>query len=224
MKLEIWLKQGKEKIILPFLPDAYEIQSPQHNETLVTANGTEISLIGKGGLRTISWSSWFPKGKPDYVSRKYTGKPMSYIRKMGKMKGKIVELMISGIINCQVTIENLTYGQNDGTGDIYYNIELKEYRKPKVKKSTKKGTKEEVSKTNNKVKKPVTTTKTKTVKSQTYVVKKGDTLTGIAKKLTGTSANWKAIYNANKKVIGSNPNKIYPGQKLVIKYDKSKME
>lgn len=217
MKLEIWLKQGKEKIKLPFLPDSYEIQVPQNNETLVTANGTEITLIGKGGLRTISWSSWFPKGKPNYiVTPSYTGKPMSYIRKLGKMKGKIVELMISGIINCQTTIESLTYGQNDGTGDIYYSIELREYRGVETKSKEKK-TKEVVSKNDSKVKKPATKTNTKEVKSQTYTVKKGDTLTGIAKKLTGTSSNWKAIYNTNKKVIGSNPNKIYPGQKLVIK-------
>ena len=215
--MEIWLKQGTEKITLPFLPNSYEIQSPQNNETLVTANGTEITLIGKRGLRTISWSSWFPKGKPDYVVGSYTGKPMSYMNKLGKMKGKIVDFMISGIANYQVTIENLTYGQDDGTGDIYYNIELKEYGGAEVEKTAKKQKKETVNKTSSKVKKPATTTKTKEVKSQTYIVKKGDTLTGIAKKLTGTSANWKAIYNANKKVIGSNPNKIYPGQKLVIK-------
>ena len=215
--MEIWLKKGKEKVKLPFLPDSYEIQSPQNNETLVTANGTEITLIGKRGLRTISWSSWFPKGKPNYiVSSSYTGKPMSYIRKLGKMKGEIVKLMITGVINCQATIESLTYGQNDGTGDIYYTIELREYKSPETKNKSKK-TQEVVDKKSNKAKKPATKTSTKDVKNQTYIVKKGDTLTGIAKKLTGTSANWKAIYNTNKKTIGSNPNKLYVGQKLVIK-------
>ena len=50
-----------------------------------------------------------------------------------------------------------------------------------------------------------------------YVVKKGDTLQKIAKKKTGSSSNWRAIYNQNKKVIGNNPNKLKIGQKLVIK-------
>lgn len=36
------------------------------------------------------------------------------------------------------------------------------------------------------------------------------------KNLTGSSANWRAIYNQNKGVIGGNPNLIYPGQNLVI--------
>lgn len=50
--------------------------------------------------------------------------------------------------------------------------------------------------------------------SRTYTVQKGDTLSGIAKKL-GIS-NWNTLYNNNKDVIGSNPNLIKPGQ--VLKY------
>lgn len=47
----------------------------------------------------------------------------------------------------------------------------------------------------------------------TYVIKKGDTLSSIAIK-HGTT--WQKIYEKNKKVIGSNPNKIHPGQILKI--------
>lgn len=46
-----------------------------------------------------------------------------------------------------------------------------------------------------------------------YIVKKGDTLTKIAKKYNTT---WKKIYEKNKKTIGSNPNLIKVGMKLVI--------
>lgn len=47
-----------------------------------------------------------------------------------------------------------------------------------------------------------------------YTVKSGDTLSGIAKKYNTT---WQKIYNDNKSIIGSNPNKIYKGQILKIK-------
>ena len=50
--------------------------------------------------------------------------------------------------------------------------------------------------------------------SRTYIVKSGDTLSGIASKY-GTT--WQKIYNDNKSVIGSNPNLIKPGQVLTIK-------
>lgn len=47
----------------------------------------------------------------------------------------------------------------------------------------------------------------------TYVVKKGDTLSSIARKY---NTNWKNIYDKNKNIIGNNPNKIYPGMTLKI--------
>ena len=45
----------------------------------------------------------------------------------------------------------------------------------------------------------------------TYIVKSGDTLSGIAKKYNTT---WQEIYEKNKSVIGDNPNLIKPGQVL----------
>ena len=49
--------------------------------------------------------------------------------------------------------------------------------------------------------------------NKTYTVKKGDTLSSIAKKY---NISWKELYNKNKDIIGNNPNKIYVGQILKI--------
>jgi nucleoid-associated protein YgaU len=51
------------------------------------------------------------------------------------------------------------------------------------------------------------------VKKKTYTVVKGDYLVKIARKYETT---WQKLYEANKSVIGSNPNLIYPGQVLTI--------
>ena len=48
--------------------------------------------------------------------------------------------------------------------------------------------------------------------ASSYTVQSGDNLTVIAKKLG--IADWKTLYEKNKGVIGSNPNKILPGQVL----------
>jgi len=48
-----------------------------------------------------------------------------------------------------------------------------------------------------------------------YVVEKGDTLQAISDKFYGTTRKWKKIYEANKDVL-EGPDKIKPGQKLVI--------
>ena len=52
--------------------------------------------------------------------------------------------------------------------------------------------------------------------AKTYTVVRGDCLWNIAKKFYGSGAKYTVIYNANKGVIGGNPNLIYPGQVLTI--------
>ena len=53
---------------------------------------------------------------------------------------------------------------------------------------------------------------------KTYKVKKGDCLWKIAGKVYGNPFKWGRIYRANKSKI-KNPNRIYPGQVLVIPWD-----
>ena len=54
---------------------------------------------------------------------------------------------------------------------------------------------------------------TPTPPKRVYTVVRGDNLTKIGRKF---KVSWRTIYNKNRKVIGNNPNLIYPGQKLVI--------
>ena len=51
---------------------------------------------------------------------------------------------------------------------------------------------------------------------KTYTVKAGDTLLNIAKKFYGEDADYQKIYDANKDLIGSDPNMIKVGQELTI--------
>lgn len=50
----------------------------------------------------------------------------------------------------------------------------------------------------------------------TYTVKKGDNLWTLARKFYGSGADYTKIYEANRDVIGGNPNLIYPGQTFTI--------
>jgi nucleoid-associated protein YgaU len=52
--------------------------------------------------------------------------------------------------------------------------------------------------------------------TQTHTVVPGDTLSKIAQKAYGDPSQWNKIYQANKAIIGPNPNLIKAGQKLVI--------
>lgn len=53
------------------------------------------------------------------------------------------------------------------------------------------------------------------VSGRTYVVQSGDTLSKIAIR-EHVSGGWRTLYSANKKVVGSNPNFILPGQRLSL--------
>ena len=55
-------------------------------------------------------------------------------------------------------------------------------------------------------------------KAEIYEIVSGDTLGGIAKRYYGSGSKYMKIFEANKDII-SDPNKIYPGQKIRIPLD-----
>jgi nucleoid-associated protein YgaU len=57
-----------------------------------------------------------------------------------------------------------------------------------------------------------------TEKVEYYVIKSGDTLSGIAAKYNGKGSQYPRIFEANRAVI-KNPDLTYPGQKIRIPMD-----
>ena len=55
-------------------------------------------------------------------------------------------------------------------------------------------------------------------KAEIYEIVSGDTLGGIAKRYYGKASKYMTIFEANRDII-SDPNKIYPGQKIRIPLD-----
>lgn len=209
--MEFWLKKSNsDKIMLPVNPESFAF-TEKHNNTSVNVNSIgEVNLLGKRDLKTGTISSHFPKRDRNYANNSGRQAPYTYINKLlsWKSSGKPVQLIITGTkINFQVTIETLKYGEQDGTGDVYYDLTLKEYRAVEIKKTKLKKTKK---KKTTKKKRPAAKKKTKT-----YTVKSGDCLWNIAKRFYGNGAQYTKIYNANRGKI-KNPNLIYPGQVLTI--------
>lgn len=213
--MEFWLKKSNsDKIMLPVNPESFAF-TEKHNNTSVNVNSIgEVNLLGKRDLKTGTISSHFPKRDRNYANNSGRQAPYTYINKLlsWKSSGKPVQLIITGTkINFQVTIETLKYGEQDGTGDVYYDLTLKEYRAVEIKKTKLKETKKKkTTKKKSKPKRPAAKKKTKT-----YTVKSGDCLWNIAKRFYGNGAQYTKIYNANRGKI-KNPNLIYPGQVLTI--------
>ncbi len=130
--MEIWLK-GSRRIRIPVLPAEYTVQSTQNNTTVNVIGLGGVVLKGMSGLRSISFSSFFPKRyDADYCQTTALRSPKSYVEAIEKMKrAGTVKLIITGTqINFRCTIESFEWGENDGTGDISYTLTLQEYRAP----------------------------------------------------------------------------------------------
>jgi nucleoid-associated protein YgaU len=52
-----------------------------------------------------------------------------------------------------------------------------------------------------------------------YTVQKGDSLSKIAQQHYGDANKWRQLHEANREVVGSDPDKIYPGQQIRIPED-----
>jgi nucleoid-associated protein YgaU len=207
--MEIWLSQGSDKIRLPVNPETLSISSPFGTETIEIDGLGEINLVKFRGVKEITFDSFFPKTyNPSYCLYKSFPSPESCINLIEKWRNsrKPIRLTITETkINLLMDIPDFTYEHRAGNyGDIFFSITLTEHKDIVIKKVT---TKASSKKSRPKSTKP---------KPKTYTVKKGDCLWKIAKKYYGTGTKWPTIYKSNKKVIGKNPNLIYPGQKLVI--------
>lgn len=213
--MEVWLK-GSKKIRLPVLPPEYSISSSQNNTTVNIIGLGDVTLKGKRGLRSISFSSFFPmRYDSSYCEIRNIKSPKAYVDIIEKMKrAGTVKLIITGTpINFRCTIESFTWGENDGTGDINYTLSLKEYRAPSASESS---VVQMTDSSDSSSSQASGETRTEQTAAQgTYTVKKGDCLSAIARSQLGTT-DWHALYEQNKGVIGSNPNQIQIGMVLTL--------
>lgn len=212
--MEFWLqKDNDSKFRLPVNPSQFTVTVANKNTVVNVIQLGDINLLGKTGLRDISLSSFFPARVYNFSAIKEEKDPKDYVNRIEKWRnaGEPIRVIITGVLNMECSIESFTYGEQDATGDIYYTIALKEYRKIKIKTVT--GSNSGTAST--------ATASTRTTKNpssssgSTYTVKSGDSLWKIAKQFYGNGAEYNKIYEANKDKI-SNPDVIFVGQVLTI--------
>ena len=196
--MEMYLKKDDKDIFrFPILPSAINVQDYAiTNDSNITGLG-DVTVFGGKGLRTIEISSFFPNPKKKYYFVSYTDYPKQYdcVNKIKKWmdKGEVLRFIVTGTeINFQVRITDFEYSEQDGTRDVYFTINLKEYRKIKISSTT-----PNKKKTDNKTRTDTKETSSKT-KQKTYTVKSGDTLYDIAKKHYGKGSDYKKIIEKNK--------------------------
>ena len=209
--MEFWIKQNEGgELQLPVKPADFNVTVAHRNTVVNVIQLGDINLLGKTGLREVSLSSFFPDRAYNFSINSASKEPIECVNQIEKWRnsGKPVRVIITDVLNMEATIESFTWGERDGTGDIYYTMALKEYKKIKNKKST--ATISAVPETTRETKDPDSNAGT------TYTVKEGDSLWAISKKYYGDGSQYTKIYEANKDKI-RDPNLIHKGVVLQIK-------
>jgi LysM repeat protein len=221
--LQFWLSYNNnaERLRLPVNPETIKISSGhQYNDVNIVTLG-EFTVIGKHKLTDISFSSFFPR---DYDASycEYESLPDPYdtcFNVIGRWKesGNPIRITITGTpINYACTIRKFDFEEKFGSpGDVYYDLQLKEYAFVHVKKvqdvPTASGA--PAAKLSAKPQRPNTR-----VAPTSYTVKAGDNLTKISLRLRaqGVTVSVDQLYQLNKGIIGKNRNLIKPGQVLKL--------
>ena len=208
MLTEIWFKTKDKAIRLPVIDANYDTER-------VMKLG-DIAIFNGNGLAQLSFSSFFPNHEYSFNAYSDIPKPydLAHIFKEWKNKGTVVRVILTGTdINQEMYITNYSYGEKDGTGDVYYNMDLIEYRPITIPVFS------NVINTENSSRPPETNDKNSSSNQQkTHKVKKGDCLWDIAQKYYGKGSLYPKIKEANKSKYPSlaKNNIIYVNWELII--------
>lgn len=220
---DVYLK----KCLLPVTPKKLQIKINNANKTVTLIDEGQINLLKKAELTDIEFECEIPQVKYPYAVYKSGFKGAKYFLDYFedlKTKQKPFQFIVSRTLpngkvlfstNIKVSMEDYRLTEEAKNGfDVVVKIKLKQWRDYGTKTVN---VKIAASKPKATVEQPrAAETSPAPAASQTYTVVSGDCLWNIAKKFYGNGSKYTVIYNANKGVIGGNPNLIYPGQVLTI--------
>lgn len=204
------LKDGSTTFEFPVNPEEVSISRSKGYETINMLEHGEFDFAIGEKVKEITFSSFFPK-EHDRSFCQTTTVPdprvaMNVLNTFLVSKKPLRFIISNTGVNVPVYLVTLNTTFRGGEpGDIYFDLTLRTWRDSKVEKlGAGRANKSSSSRTDLKK------------NSKTYTVKSGDSLSKIAKLELGNSSRWNEIYQINKKTIGNDPNRIKPGQKLVL--------
>lgn len=190
-----------EEIVLPVTPSGYTLSHGQRVETVNIHQAGDAVFSGYGALASVSIDCLFPAHPYVFtaVSVGESPDPYAYVERFVRIidQGYVMRFVVSGsTVNLLCLLEDISYGEMDGTGDVYATLTLREYRElaaPRVDAGTDVGGR------------PADTDPDP---PQTHTVVRGDTLSAISRKYYGTTrlypqlAKYNGIKNPNLIIIG----------------------
>lgn len=126
----IALVDDNTELVLPVTPSEYERLTGNNIETANIYGLGDVHIASGARLDSISITSLLPAMPYLFVPGSFR-EPAYYIDVLqGWQTAKsVIRYIVRGTtINIPVLVESLSYGERDGTNDIYYTLTLAEYR------------------------------------------------------------------------------------------------
>ena len=224
--MEIYLGTDNDKIRFPVVPSSIGVNRSNNIDTQSVIKLGEVPIFNGTSLKTIELTSFFPN--QEYSFCDYAGfmKPYEFSEKIQKWmyEGKPLRIIVTDSpTNMQCLIQQFDTVEQDGTRDLYFTLNLLEYRPievPNLSNSNQSNNSKSNSSNNNQnTSRPNNKTNTNSNSQQKkYKVVKGDSLWEIAQKHYGNGNLYPKIKEANKTKYPSlsKSNVIYTNMELII--------
>ena len=198
--MEIYLGTDDDKIRFPVVPPSIGVNRSNNIDTESVIKLGEVTIFNGTSLKTIEFTSFFPN--QEYSFCDYTGfmKPYEFSEKIQKWmyEGKPLRVIVTDSpTNMQCLIQQFDTVEQDGTRDLYFTLNLLEYRPIEVPNLSSSNTSSNSNNTQN-TSRPNEVNTNSNNQQKTHKVVKGDTLYDIAKKYYGNGNLYPKIKEANK--------------------------
>ena len=198
--MEIYLGTDNDKIRFPVVPPSIGVNRSNNIDAESVIKLGEVPIFNGTSLKTIEFTSFFPN--QEYSFCDYTGfmKPYEFSEKIQKWmyEGKPLRVIVTDSpTNMQCLIQQFDTVEQDGTRDLYFTLNLLEYRPIEVPNLSSSNTSSNSNNTQN-TSRPNEVSTNSNNQQKTHKVVKGDTLYDIAKKYYGNGNLYPKIKEANK--------------------------
>ena len=196
--MEIYLGTDNDKIRFPVVPPSIGVNRNNNIDTESVIKFGEVPIFNGTALKTIEFTSFFPN--QEYSFCDYTGfmKPYEFSEKIQKWmyEGKPLRIIVTDSpTNMQCLVQQFDTVEQDGTRDLYFTLNLLEYRPIEVPNLNNQNS--NLNNTQN-TSRPNDTNNSTTNTQKIHKVVKGDCLYNIAKKYYGNGNLYTKIKEANK--------------------------
>lgn len=193
--MEIYLGTDNDKIRFPVVPSSIGVNRSNNIDTQAVIKLGEVPIFNGTSLKTIEFTSFFPNQEYNFCD--YTGfmKPYEFSEKIQKWmyEGKPLRVIVTDSpTNMQCLIQQFDTVEQDGTRDLYFTLNLLEYRPIEVPNLSNSSS----SSSSGNLTRPSEEITNNTQK--THKVVKGDCLWDIAQKYYGKGSLYPKIKEANK--------------------------